>query len=150
MVTVVQLRSTNLFIGPYIVPLYGRKRMLSLVQFLIQQDGPAQRIKIRKTIYKHDNEQDLSFRLRDSLDCSLSKLISRSRRFLQQALKDTPWGTSIEWFYYHEDQKSWSLCRPLDKQIMIEETVAPSTPENDLRPEDVRVRTINHQVKIIR
>lgn len=149
-ITMIQLRGTNLYIGSYIIPLHGRKRMLSLISYLIDKDRPVERHEIRKAIYKQPHERDLSFRLRDSQDCSLSKLISRSRRYLKFALADTPWSASIDWFIYEDRTKTWTFYQAKEQQILVEEALTPEKSGHLLKPEDVRVKTVVHQVKVLK
>jgi hypothetical protein len=104
----IELRGTNFHVGSFIIPLQGRKRMHALIKFLLEHPEGAKRDCIRGAIYPH-SAKELSFRLRDSQDCSLSKLISRSRGYLKQALSDSELGQSIRWLVYCEDKKFWRL-----------------------------------------
>ncbi len=104
----IELRGTNFHVGAFIIPLHGRKRMYALIKFLHENPDGAKREKIRCAIYP-DSSKELSFRLRDSQDCSLSKLISRSRRYLKQALSDHEMGKNIRWLMYCDDERCWRL-----------------------------------------
>ena len=152
-VTMIQLRETNLHVGSYIIPLHGRKKMMQLIQIMISDEKGMSRAELRGSIYKQNSSDELSFRLRDSQDCSLSKLISRSRRYLKLALDGTPWGRSIDWFVYHEQEKFWSLhkLRSLEIQLELKDfqnlNLVPIALETS---KEVHVKTYHHQVKVVK
>lgn len=66
---------------------------------------------------------------------------------------DTPWAMSIEWFYFHEESKSWSLCKNVELQLAVDEQVDRVSGElevKEMQPEDVRVQIVNHQIEVIK
>lgn len=130
LVTMIQLRESNLHVGSYIIPLYGRKKMLHLVQVMIEGGGGLSRPELRSAIYRCNSDEEQSFRLRDSQDCSLSKLISRSRRHLKLALGGTPWGQTIDWFVYSERGKYWRLHQLRPSALSIHNFSAHSSDSN--------------------
>lgn len=129
LVSMIQLRESNLHVGSYIIPLYGRKKMLHLVQVMIEGGRDLNRPELRKAIYRTNTDEEQSFRLRDSQDCSLSKLISRSRRHLKLALSGTPWGQTIDWFVYSEKGKFWRLHEIRPNTLSIHNFAVPLSDE---------------------
>ncbi len=107
--SMIQLKGSNLYVGHYIIPLHGRKKMHQLILALFAREEGLSRKGIRKIIYRNEDESLLSLRLIDSQDASLSKLISRSRRHLKITLADTPWAKAIDWFVYDDVSKLWHL-----------------------------------------
>ena len=109
---VITLKGSNLHIGQHIVTLHGRKKTKALLEaMLTEQQQGIRRDQLRSKVYEHSSSslQPPSLRLKEAQDGSLSKLISRSRNFLNQSLADTPWSEQIEWFVYQEKERRWQL-----------------------------------------
>ena len=152
LLTMIQLRESNLHVGSYIIPLYGRKKMMHLVQVMIEGGRGLSRPELRKAIYRSNPDEEQSFRLRDSQDCSLSKLISRSRRHLKLALGGTPWGQTIDWFVYNEQGKFWRLHELRASAFSIHNYASPHSNENHNEnkiSEEVRGQKNQPHVKIL-
>ncbi|RYZ91215.1 MAG: hypothetical protein EOP04_01270 [Proteobacteria bacterium] len=137
----IELRGTNFHVGAFIIPLHGRKRMYALIKFLLENPEGAKRDRIRCAIYP-DSSKELSFRLRDSQDCSLSKLISRSRRYLKQALADHDVGKHIRWLMYCGDERCWRLS---DLTIKTNEVAPEDVPRKLSKPSSKKLEQLGKE-----
>ncbi|MBC7662042.1 MAG: hypothetical protein H7249_20295 [Chitinophagaceae bacterium] len=115
------LKGSNLHIGQHIVALHGRKKTRMLLEAMMG-DNPGEPEKkprpkgidreyLRREVYAARADMDVSLRLRESQDGSLSKLISRSRKFLLESLAETPWSRELDWLVYSDEDRSWQLVR---------------------------------------
>lgn len=116
--SLIALKGSNLHIGPYIVTLHGRKKMRLLFEAMLRGSGEGsdglRREQLRAEVYSDPQPaatQIPSRRLRESQDGSLSKLISRSRNFLKESLRDSPWSHEVDWLVYSEKSRTWQLLQ---------------------------------------
>ncbi len=117
--SLIALKGSNLHIGHHIISLHGRtKTRLLLEAMLLGGEGGTEGLKrdqLRYKVYQDALALPLqaspSSRLRESQDSSLSKLISRSRSFLKESLRDTEWSSELEWFVYSERERNWKLVQ---------------------------------------
>jgi len=119
--SLIALKGSNLHIGHHILSLQGRKKTLRLMEAMLSSGCGGQegfkRDQLRAHVY-HDQDfatvasrAEPSQRLRESQDGSLSKLISRSRRFINESLQDTDWSRSLDWFVYSDKERKWQLVQ---------------------------------------
>lgn len=102
----IELRGSNLHIGPHIIPLKTRNKTLLLVEAMLQDD-PINKDCLRRRVYA--SPEPPSERLRLAQECSLNKLISRSRNFLAQSLATSELSARIQWFVYSNRERTWRL-----------------------------------------
>ncbi len=107
----IRVQHKNLRVGDFIIPLHCKKRTLELVKYLANTSRGASRSELRKHIYGKSQADlaNMSERLIECQEMSLSKLISRSRKYLKLSLQGTEWEKTIEWFVYDDIQKIWFL-----------------------------------------
>jgi hypothetical protein len=105
----IRLKGTNLYINQHIVSLRTRTKTLLLVKAMLAENG--ERAMDRESLRSHvyDCPEEPSERLRISQDSSLNKLISRSRTFLAESLRDSDLSRSIDWFVYCNRERTWRL-----------------------------------------
>lgn len=114
--SLISLKGSNLHIGQHIVALHGRKKTRLLLEAMLKanpREEGLHREQLKREVYSDGDlpQPHLSSRLRESQDGSLSKLISRSRSFLNESLRDTAWSNEVDWFVYSEKNRKWQLVR---------------------------------------
>ncbi|MBC7533931.1 MAG: hypothetical protein H7318_20380 [Oligoflexus sp.] len=114
--SLISLKGSNLHIGQHIVALHGRKKTRLLLEAMLKAGSHEEglhREQLKREVYSNPAlpQQTTSSRLRESQDGSLSKLISRSRSFLKESLRDTAWSHEVDWFVYSEKNRKWQLMR---------------------------------------
>lgn len=112
--SLISLKGSNLYIGPHIVSLHGRKKTKRLLEAMLKGDEREtglHREQLKSEVYGGERSSSaMSLRLRESQDGSLSKLISRSRSFLRESLRDTSWAQEVDWFVYSQAERRWQLA----------------------------------------
>ncbi len=113
--SLISLKGSNLYIGSHIVALHGRKKTRLLLEAMLKEGGGEEglhREQLKREVYSDAEASPvaLSSRLRESQDGSLSKLISRSRSFLKESLRDTTWSSEVDWFVYCQAARRWQLA----------------------------------------
>ncbi len=110
------LKGSNLHVNQHIVALHGRKKTKALVAALLAEQDPrggTERRLLREEVYPlsgaDGHSREPSSRLRECQDTSLTKLISRSRRFLRDSLQETGLAEVFEWFVYRHEERRWYL-----------------------------------------
>ncbi|MFW7380106.1 MAG: hypothetical protein ACOH5I_14930 [Oligoflexus sp.] len=108
----IQLREGHLIVDGLIIPLLSRPKTLSLIEaFLTKPNLSLSRHEIIQQVYHHPRPEDLSPRLFFSCNQNILKLISRSRRLLEQATNCNLQNSWVEWFVHNESTKEWLLYR---------------------------------------
>ncbi len=104
----IQLQGTNLLVNRVPVPLASRPLTLKLFEIFFQRgDYKATKSAIMQHVYQQGSE--VSIRKMQSNECNLNKLISRTRSFLEMALRQLPWAEQFEWLVYDHKEKVWHL-----------------------------------------
>ncbi len=94
--------------GNLMIPLYSRPMTVQLIRpFFETTDHFLSKEKILKKVYNYD--QNSSYRIRQSHHQNLLKLISRSRKFLEEACQTANQGKNIEWFPFDKKQNCYRL-----------------------------------------
>jgi len=115
------LQGSHLIINELVIPLATRPKTLVLIEaFLSNSSRKLTRQEILKIVYQnHRSDDDISSRLYFSCYQNMLKLISRSRRLLDQAVNRNMEDNWIEWFVHDKASKQWALYQVhgLTKQV---------------------------------
>jgi hypothetical protein len=106
----VKLIEKNLWVNSIMIPLLTRDRTLDLVQAFFCSEGPGlKKEEIMMAVY--GAEQRDSHRYRESLDTRLTKLLSRTRKFLSESLEAAHLPFHLDWLVYDLKTRSYYLYK---------------------------------------
>ncbi len=97
-----------LYVQNVCVPLHSRPLSCKLIQTFFQANRTElSRTKLMELVY--DNAENGTPRLRKCAELNLNKLISRTRRLIEDALSGTCWAKQLEWLVFDTEAKKWEL-----------------------------------------
>ncbi len=114
----VRFLGSSLCVNGVLIPLASRPLTLKLIAaFFKDWDRQVDRDTILREVYGYKGRDLGSERMNQSYDTSLNKLISRTRKLLDEALAPMGWGANFEWLVFDPKTKLWKLwdLRPDDE-----------------------------------
>lgn len=106
----VRFLGSSLCVNGVFIPLASRPLTLKLIAtFFKDWERQADRDTILREVYDYKGRDQGSERMSQSYDCNLNKLISRTRKLLEEALAPMGWGSNINWLAFDAKAKLWKL-----------------------------------------
>lgn len=106
----VRFLGSSLCVNGVFIPLGSRPLTQKLIAtFFEDWEREADRETILREVYGYKGRSTGSERMNQSYDCNLNKLISRTRKLLEDTLAPLGWGSNFEWFVFDPKKKVWKL-----------------------------------------
>lgn len=106
----IRLIDKNLWVNSIMIPLVTRDKTLDLVQVFFFSEGRGlKKDEILMAVYGAEKRD--SQRYRESLDIRLTKLLSRTRKFLKESLEAVHLPFHLDWLVFDVRTKSYHLYK---------------------------------------
>ncbi|RYZ91216.1 MAG: hypothetical protein EOP04_01275 [Proteobacteria bacterium] len=102
----IQMSLHFLYIGKYHISLHGKRRSIELLQNLLAHKDGIYHADLRECMFGRTSKNK---RILRTQDCTLRKLITRTRTMLTSALAQTEWTDGVQWLVYRDRDESWKL-----------------------------------------
>ncbi|MCX6129119.1 MAG: hypothetical protein NTX25_08680 [Proteobacteria bacterium] len=107
----VYLDGAGLWVDHMLISLASRERTLKLVETFFKSETLSIKKSTLLALVYEESPENVSDRLGHALEVRLTKLMSRTRKYLADALCSSPWKDQLEWLVPNQSTQSYQLYK---------------------------------------